>query len=173
MYFIRNLLGNITLNMKLNNKFRNEYSNKYNSKFSNKYDNKYRNKYKNKGELLIESLVSLFIISIVLIPISKNICNSYRYIKKINMKIDSNMNNINLLEYLKSMEYEKLILFEGNKKYENIGEIIRDFEINNSYFFDSKNSIEICIKKIEYLNEIEKWILSIRVGEYEEKYIPK
>ncbi|WP_156286033.1 hypothetical protein [Oceanivirga salmonicida] len=134
---------------------------------------------KNKGELLIESLLSLLLISICLIPISDTIYNSFRYINRQNLNINTNINNINLLEYLKSIEHEKIIKFIGSHDFDNIKEACNFFGVNENYFLDSDRSIRVVIKKseeIEIIKGDEKeiiYLFNIKVGDYEDINISK
>ncbi len=134
---------------------------------------------KNKGELLIESLLSLLIISICLIPISTSIYNSFRYMKKTNKNLDSDLNNKNFVEYLKSVEYKKIIEFSGSYNFKNIKEACRFFDFNEEYFLDNDSNLTVNIKirnEIEIIRDDKKekiYLLDIKVGDYEDIYIPE
>lgn len=102
---------------------------------------------KNSGELLIESIISLLIIICALIPLIYSISNIKKINSNINSKISEDVENINLMEEVKSLNYEDFLKYTNSK-------LIKK-ETKYSY----------------NLYKLEK-IYSIKVGKYEDYYIP-
>ena len=128
-----------------------------------------------KGEMLIESLISLMFISILLIPVS----NSIRYLSKTNNNIDkkviNRINRLNLVEELKSLDYEKIKKISGKHNFSNIQDIINTFKLDSShYILIDNNSYDILIRKTKYYYEInsKEYIYYLEVNKYEDYYIP-
>ena len=128
-----------------------------------------------KGEMLIESLISLMFISILLIPVS----NSIRYLSKTNNNIDkkviNRINRLNLVEELKSLDYEKIKKISGKHNFSNIQDAINTFKLDSShYILSDNNSYDILIRKTKYYYEInsKEYIYYLEVNKYEDYYIP-
>ncbi len=118
---------------------------------------------KNKGEILLESILSIFIISVSLIPICNAITNGYKYMKKIDLKLNHEINNKNLLEYLKMLNID----YELYKEFIDISEAASYFNIDKNYILESDKSI------IVELFKIDDKTFKIRVENYEEVYTKK
>lgn len=101
----------------------------------------------NKGETLIESLLSLLIISLALIPVFHSVSNTTKLNNIINNKIKYEIYCKNKLENIKSMDYDDFLNFYDAdlRKY------------NTGYKYDLYKTEEI---------------YKIKVGKYEDIYIP-
>ena len=128
-----------------------------------------------KGEMLIESLISLLIISILLIPVSSSI----RYLSKTNNNIDkkvvNRINSLNLIEELKSLDYDKIAKLSGKHHFSNITEAINYFKMDiSNYILSDNKSYDILVKKTKYYYEIsnKEYIYYLEVNNYEDYYIP-
>lgn len=128
-----------------------------------------------KGEMLIESLISLIFISILLIPVSSSI----RYLSKTNNNIDkkviNRINSLNLVEELKSLDYEKITKISGKHNFSNIQDVVNTFKLDSShYILSDNNSYDILIRKTKYYYEInsKEYIYYLEVNKYEDYYIP-
>lgn len=128
----------------------------------------------NKGELLIESLLSLVIITIALIPIFFTINNIYSINNKVNLQSKHIINQKNLLEYLKSLEYKKIEKKVGNKKFKNIKEAFKYFNISTDNYYNLDKEISVSITKTNECFSLFKteYIYKLKVGKYEDYYIP-
>lgn len=104
---------------------------------------------KNKGEMLIESLLSLVIISLALIPISNALGKTSKTKNRINIAINKRIKEKNKLEEIKSLNYSEFLSY-----------VRRDRDVtykktSTTYSLFTDESIYI-----------------IKVGEYEDVYIP-
>lgn len=126
----------------------------------------------NKAELLVESVISIFILTMCLIPISSSINSSIKTDKKIFEKTIFNNNCKNALNEILAFDYDKIISFEVKKNFLNIKELIEYFNFEKMYYKELDGNVEVQIRKTNYFSG-DKIIYYIKVGEYEEYYIPK
>lgn len=126
----------------------------------------------NRAELLVESVISIFILTMCLIPISSSINSSIKIDKKIFEKTIFNNNCKNALNEMLAFDYDKIINFEIQKNFLNIKELIEYFDLTEIYYKEIEGNLEVQIRKTGYFLG-DKNIYYIKVGEYEEYYIPK
>ena len=128
-----------------------------------------------KGEMLIESLISLLIISILLIPVSSSIIYLSKTNNNIDKKVLHRINSLNLIEELKSLDYDKITKLSGQHHFSNITEAINYFKMDiSNYILNDNKSYDILIKKTKYYYEInnKEYIYYLEVNKYEDYYIP-
>ena len=114
-------------------------------------------------------------ISILLIPVSSSI----RYLSNTNNNIDkkviNRINSLNLVEELKSLDYEKITKMSGKYNFSNIQDVVNTFKLDSSnYILSDNNSYDILIRKTKYYYEInsKEYIYYLDVNKYEDYYIP-
>lgn len=136
-------------------------------------------KNKKKGESLVESLISLFFITVVLVPVSNIFLKAY----KTNIKVDKNSfiesENQNMLELLKTKNYNEIVNFTGKYEISDIDNFYNIFSIENQYRFlndiNKKNrKIEIKQTNNFYKDKFEnkKYILELNVEGKREYFFP-
>ena len=130
---------------------------------------------RNKGETLIESLISMFFITIILLPISNLLLSTYKIDLKINNLYIEKINKKNLIEILKSKKNEELIFLVGEYHVKKVDEFYSKFKIDPKFHLlkeDFENNIKIKIIKNEEKYEEntidDKWKIKIFVDEIEE-----
>lgn len=128
----------------------------------------------NKAETLLESLISLFILSMVIIPV----INSTTYARKVNYKISNDMyfneNIKNILEDIKALDYEKIEVMQGEYIFDDIENLCLAFSLDSKYYHKIEGKIKVKIEKSIYYYNFNKkeYIFNISVNDYEEIYIP-
>lgn len=133
---------------------------------------------KNKGETLVESILSIMILSCSMIPINDAIIKIYNSQKKINaFKYDENYKK-NIIEIIKSIDYEKISKISGKYTISTIKDLenILGVNINGSENYIFKEQFEFSLTKlnIKYIdkNKKEKNIYLIKLGDREDYYYP-
>lgn len=137
-----------------------------------------KRKKKNRGETLIESIMSLMILSISMLPINNSMMKIYETHKKINLKQYDKNYKKNIIEIIKSLDYN---LIDGLAGKYSVGKL-KDLEQilgNISFDFDDysfSEKIEISVTKLNsfYIdkNKEIKYIYLIKVGDMEDYYYP-
>lgn len=87
---------------------------------------------KNKGETLIELILSMFIFTNILIPLTELYIRICKNNNSINNKILKRRTEKNILEYIKSFSSEKMLNLEcENLKFENLKDLLVYLSIEN------------------------------------------
>ncbi len=136
---------------------------------------------KDKGETLVESLISMFFVTLAIVPLS----NLFLKTLKINTKIDNiNTQNIeisNMIELIKDKKYEEVNNFSGKYEISNTNDFYNKFLIEKKYQIlknidFTKNKIQIKIEKTDgfYLNEKgeKEYIFKIIANKMNDYYFP-
>lgn len=134
-----------------------------------------------RAETLVESLISMFFITLAIIPISNLFLKTF----KINTKVDNlNFQNIeisNMIELLKNKKYGEMLNFNGQYEISSIDEFYNKFSIEPKYQIlknldFSKNKIIVKIEKTDgfYFNEKgeKEYIFKITFGKIKDYYFP-
>ncbi|RRD39351.1 hypothetical protein EII29_07090 [Leptotrichia sp. OH3620_COT-345] len=139
-------------------------------------------KKKNKGESLIESLISMFLVITIIVPISDLFLKTFSVNVKTDTKNDINNQNENILEILKTKKYDEIFSFKGKYKITDINNFYNTFFIEDKYkILDQKNfgseHKEIEIKQTDsfYVNEKgnKEYIMEITIGNIKNYYFPE
>lgn len=128
----------------------------------------------NSGEMLIESILTLYFISVILFPMTSLLQFNVKNNNKINEIYYEKINSLNMIEDIKSFSYEKIENLSNKKNTTgNIQTIISHFRLDsNDYYLKTKNNYNISISKTKYYYIDEKYIFYIKVNQYEDYYIP-
>lgn len=128
----------------------------------------------NSGEMLIESILTLYFISVILFPMTSLLQFNVKNNNKINEIYYEKINSLNMIEDIKSFSYEKIENLSNKKNTTgNIQTIISHFSLDsNDYYLKTKNNYNISISKTKYYYIDEKYIFYIKVNQYEDYYIP-
>ena len=131
---------------------------------------------KKRGETLVESLLSMFFIVVILVPVSNIFLKSYKIDKKLNsINIDNEIKN-NMIELIKTKNNVEIMRLIGEYEVNNIGDFYNKFFIENRYRIiknDLYKKVKITIKEmenptVENIKKIERNIDEIK-GKYEFK----
>ena len=136
---------------------------------------------KNKGEMLVESLLSIFFAVIVLTPVSNLILKTFRTDSKIDRKNIFNMETENMSEILKTKDYAFLYSRIGKHAIQNKNDFYSKFAIEGNYQILKENvtgksrNLEIKATENYYLNEKgeKEYILEIIIDGKKDYYFPE
>lgn len=128
---------------------------------------------KKRGETLVESLLSMFFIVVILVPVSNIFLKSYKIDKKLNsINIDNEIKN-NMIELIKTKNNVEIMRLIGEYEVNNIGDFYNKFFIENRYRIiknDLYKKVKITIKDVENptVENIKK--IEIKIDEIKGKY---
>ncbi len=128
---------------------------------------------KKRGETLVESLLSMFFIVVILVPVSNIFLKSYKIDKKLNsINIDNEIKN-NMIELIKTKNNVEIMRLIGEYEVNNIGDFYNKFFIENRYRIiknDLYKKVKITIKEMENptVENIKK--IEIKIDEIKGKY---
>lgn len=128
---------------------------------------------KKRGETLVESLLSMFFIVVILIPVSNIFLKSYKIDKKLNgINIDNEIKN-NMIELIKTKNNVEIMRLIGEYEVNNIGDFYNKFFIENRYRIiknDLYKKVKITIKEVKNptVENIKK--IEIKIDEIKGKY---
>ena len=138
-------------------------------------------KRKNKGETLVESLISMFFVITVLVPISDIFLKTFKVNIRTDIKNSINNENANIIEILKTKKYNEIINFKGKYTISDLNGFYNTFGIDAKYRVLNGKSADMKSEKIEikqtenfYINEKgnKEYILEISVGNVRDYYFP-
>lgn len=144
---------------------------------------------KNSGETLVESLISMFFVTVAIVPISNLFLKTFRTDVKVD---DLNMRNVNIenmIEILKAKKYNEILNFIGKHEILKVEDFYNKFSVEKNYQIlkkleqrqDKKGKIEndkvnIEIKRTEgyFVNELgaKEYIFEINVDKIKDYYFP-
>jgi hypothetical protein len=117
-------------------------------------------KIKNKGESLIESLISMFFIMTVLVPVSDIFLKTFKISVKADKKNYINSENRNMIEIFKTKKYDEILSLTGKYTIKDLTDFYNKFSIEEKYRVLNKKSVDSKSKEIEirrtedyYINE--------------------
>ena len=128
---------------------------------------------KKRGETLVESLLSMFFIVVILVPVSNIFLKSYKIDKKLNsINIDNEIKN-NMIELIKTKNNVEIMRLIGEYEVKNIGDFYNKFFIENRYRIiknDLYKKVKITIKEVKNptVENIKK--IEIKIDEIKGKY---
>lgn len=128
---------------------------------------------KKRGETLVESLLSMFFIVVILVPVSNIFLKSYKIDKKLNsINIDNEIKN-NMIELIKTKNNVEIMRLIGEYDVNNIGDFYNKFFIENRYRIIKNNlykKVKITIKEVKNptVENIKK--IEIKIDEIKGKY---
>jgi len=136
---------------------------------------------KNSGEMLIESLLSMFFIVSILFPMANIFLKTFRVNVKSDDEKKSNLQSENMLELLRSVDYLKIFNFQGQYDIKGIQEFYSRFMIDDKYrilgndLFEKNKKVKISSTEYYYVNENneKEYIFEIEVDGIKRYYFPK
>ena len=88
---------------------------------------------KNRGETLIESLISMFFVTVAIIPISNLFLKTFQTDVKVDDLNKKNINVENMIEIIKAKKYEEILNFSGKYEISKVDDFYNRFAIEKKY----------------------------------------
>lgn len=144
---------------------------------------------KNSGETLVESLISMFFVTVAIVPISNLFLKTFRTDVRVDDLNVRNVNIENMIEILKVKKYNEILNFIGKYEILKVEDFYNKFSVEKNYQIlkklerrqDKKGKIEndkvnIEIKRTEgyFVNELgaKEYIFEINVDKIKDYYFP-
>lgn len=144
---------------------------------------------KNSGETLVESLISIFFVTVAIVPISNLFLKTFRTDVKVDDLNVRSVNIENMIEILKAKKYNEILNFIGKHEILKVEDFYNKFSVEKNYQIlkkleqrqDKKGKIEndkvnIEIKRTEgyFVNELgaKEYIFEINVDKIKDYYFP-
>ena len=144
---------------------------------------------KNKGETLIESLISMFFVTVAIIPISNLFLKTFQTDVKVDDLNKKNVSIENMIEIIKGKKYEEILNFSGKYEISKVDDFYNRFAVEKKYQIlknfeqrkDKKgkiqeNKINVEIKRTDgyFINETgeREYIFEINVDKIKDYYFP-
>ena len=144
---------------------------------------------KNSGETLVESLISMFFVTVAIVPISNLFLKTFRTDVKVDDLNVRSVNIENMIEILKAKKYNEILNFIGKHEILKVEDFYNKFSVEKNYQIlkkleqrqDKKGKIEndkvnIEIKRAEgyFVNELgaKEYIFEINVDKIKDYYFP-
>jgi len=144
---------------------------------------------KNSGETLVESLISIFFVTVAIVPISNLFLKTFRTDVRVDDLNVRSVNIENMIEILKAKKYNEILNFIGKHEILKVEDFYNKFSVEKNYQIlkkleqrqDKKGKIEndkvnIEIKRTEgyFVNELgaKEYIFEINVDKIKDYYFP-
>ena len=144
---------------------------------------------KNKGETLIESLISMFFVTVAIIPVSNLFLKTFQTDVKVDDLNKKNVSIENMIEIIKGKKYEEILNFSGKYEISKVEDFYNRFAVEKKYQIlknfeqrkDKKGKIQedkinVEIKRTDgyFVNETgeREYIFEINVDKIKDYYFP-
>ena len=144
---------------------------------------------KNSGETLVESLISMFFVTVAIVPISNLFLKTFRTDVRVDDLNVRSVNIENMIEILKAKKYNEILNFIGKHEILKVEDFYNKFSVEKNYQIlkkleqrqDKKGKIEndkvnVEIKRTEgyFVNELgaKEYIFEINVDKIKDYYFP-
>ena len=144
---------------------------------------------KNKGETLIEGLISMFFVTVAIIPVSNLFLKTFQTDVKVDDLNKKNVSIENMIEIIKGKKYEEILNFSGKYEISKVDDFYNRFAVEKKYQIlknfeqrkDKKgkiqeNKINVEIKRTDgyFINETgeREYIFEINVDKIKDYYFP-
>lgn len=144
---------------------------------------------KNRGETLIESLISMFFVTVAIIPVSNLFLKTFQTDVKVDDLNKKNVSIENMIEIIKGKKYEEILNFSGKYEISKVDDFYNRFAVEKKYQIlknfeqrkDKKgkiqeNKINVEIKRTDgyFVNETgeREYIFEINVDKIKDYYFP-
>lgn len=144
---------------------------------------------KNKGETLIESLISMFFVTVAIIPVSNLFLKTFQTDVKVDDLNKKNVSIENMIEIIKEKKYEEILNFSGKYEISKVDDFYNRFAVEKKYQIlknfeqrkDKKGKIQedkinVEIKRTDgyFINETgeREYIFEINVDKIKDYYFP-
>ena len=144
---------------------------------------------KNRGETLIESLISMFFVTVAIIPVSNLFLQTFQTDVKVDDLNKKNVSIENMIEIIKGKKYEEILNFSGKYEISKVDDFYNRFAVEKKYQIlknfeqrkDKKGKIQedkinVEIKRTDgyFVNETgeREYIFEINVDKIKDYYFP-
>ena len=144
---------------------------------------------KNRGETLIESLISMFFVTVAIIPVSNLFLKTFQTDVKVDDLNKKNVSIENMIEIIKGKKYEEILNFSGKYEISKVDDFYYRFAVEKKYQIlknfeqrkDKKGKIQedkinVEIKRTDgyFVNETgeREYIFEINVDKIKDYYFP-
>lgn len=144
---------------------------------------------KNSGETLVESLISMFFVTVAIVPISNLFLKTFRTDVKVDDLNVRSVNIENMIEILKAKKYNEILNFIGKHEILKVEDFYNKFSVEKNYQILKKlerrqdkkgklknDKVNIEIKRTEgyFVNELgaKEYIFEINVDKIKDYYFP-
>ena len=144
---------------------------------------------KNRGETLIESLISMFFVTVIIVPVANLFLQTFKTDVKVDNLNEKNVNIENMAEILKAKKYNEIVNFIGKYEISKVDDFYNRFAIEKKYQFLKKleqkldkkgkfqeDKINLEIKKADgyFMNELgqKEYIFEINIDKIKDYYFP-
>lgn len=144
---------------------------------------------KNRGETLIESLISMFFVTVAIIPVSNLFLKTFQTDVKVDDLNKKNVSIENMIEIIKGKKYGEILNFSGKYEISKVDDFYNRFAVEKKYQIlknfeqrkDKKGKIQedkinVEIKRTDgyFVNETgeREYIFEINVDKIKDYYFP-
>ena len=144
---------------------------------------------KNRGETLIESLISMFFVTVIIVPVANLFLQTFKTDIKVDNLNEKNVNIENMAEILKAKKYNEIVNFIGKYEISKVEDFYNRFAIEKKYQFLKKleqkpdkrgkfqeDKINLEIKRADgyFMNEFgqKEYIFEINIDKIKDYYFP-
>ena len=144
---------------------------------------------RNSGEALIESLISMFFVTVIIVPVANLFLQTFKTDVKVDNLNEKNVNIENMAEILKAKKYNEIVKFIGKYEISKVEDFYNRFAIEKKYQFLKKleqkldkkgkfqeDKINLEIKKADgyFMNEFgqKEYIFEINIDKIRDYYFP-
>ena len=144
---------------------------------------------RNRGETLIESLISMFFVTVIIVPVANLFLQTFKTDIKVDNLNEKNVNIENMAEILKAKKYNEIVNFTGKYEISKVEDFYNRFAIEKKYQFLKKleqkldkkgkfqeDKINLEIKKTDgyFMNEFgqKEYIFEINIDKIKDYYFP-
>ena len=144
---------------------------------------------KNRGETLVESLISMFFVTVIIVPVANLFLQTFKTDIKVDNLNEKNVNIENMAEILKAKKYNEIVNFIGKYEISKVDDFYNRFAIEKKYQFLKKleqkldkkgkfkeDKINLEIKKADgyFMNEFgqKEYVFEINIDKIKDYYFP-
>jgi len=144
---------------------------------------------RNSGETLIESLISMFFVTVIIVPVANLFLQTFKTDVKVDNLNEKNVNIENMAEILKAKKYNEIANFIGKYEISKVEDFYNRFAIEKKYqvlkkleqkrdkrgkFQEDKINLEIKRTDGYFMNEFgqKEYIFEINIDKIKDYYFP-
>ena len=144
---------------------------------------------RNRGETLIESLISMFFVTVIIVPVANLFLQTFKTDIKVDNLNEKNVNIENMAEILKAKKYNEIVNFIEKYEISKVEDFYNRFAIEKKYQFLKKleqkrdkrgkfqeDKINLEIKRADgyFMNEFgqKEYIFEINIDKIKDYYFP-
>ena len=144
---------------------------------------------RNSGETLIESLISMFFVTVIIVPVANLFLQTFKTDVKVDNLNEKNVNIENMAEILKAKKYIEIVNFIGKYEISKVEDFYNRFAVEKKYqvlknleqkwdkkgkFQEDKINVEIKRTEGYFVNELgqKEYIFEINIDKIRDYYFP-